>query len=211
MHHFDEDGGGSDFGRAGVADASDGSTLLPTETSHTGGSMSLFGKLVDNPSPSAPSDANDYGAYGIGDLIRLLKSIPIDHHPELVVQVIKTTLESVGVRSSAVIEDAIVRENGIREAMEMLESQIVVLTQEIEARQYQIAQLRVELSETTRARSLIANAEAPSGSAPLIDLNLPQLEPAEVVAADGAGLDDAREPRSLPPPLPPPRRKTATA
>jgi hypothetical protein len=202
--------GGTLDGRA-VAGARDRSTLLPTETSQPGGPMSLFGKPVEDASPSAPSDASSYGAYGIVDLVRLLKSIPIDHHPELVVQVIKTTLESVGVRSSAVIDDALIRENGMREAMEMLESQIVVLTQEIEARQYQIAQLKVELSETMHARGLLANAEPPF--VPLIDLNLPQLaEPYDAVARDGAGSDDehaAREPKSLPPPVPPPRRKAA--
>ena len=172
--------------------------------------MSLFGKPVDHASPSAPSDVN-YTAYGVGDLIRLLKSLPIDHHPELVVQVIKTTLESVGVRSTAVVEDALVRENGMREAIEMLESQIVVLTQEIEARQFQIAGLQVDLRETMHARGLLARAEAPSESAPLIDLNLPRLgEPIQEIAAEDTREDDpAREPRSLPPPLPPPRRKVA--
>jgi hypothetical protein len=191
MHQFDEDGNGSDFGRAGVASVSNRSTLAP---------MSIFGKPVEHASP--PSGGNDQSAYGIGDLIRLLKSIPIDHHPELVVQVIKTTLESVGVSSSAVVEDALIRENGMREAVEMLESQIVVLMQEIEARRFQIAQLQVELRETMHARNLLASADGPTEAVPAIDLNLPQLEPSEVVAADG-------EPRSLPPPLPPPRRKTA--
>jgi hypothetical protein len=81
----------------------------------------------------------------------------------------------------------------MREAVEMLESQIVVLIQETEARRYQIAQLQVELRETMQARSLLANAEAPSEPGPLIDLSQPQLEASEVV---------------LPPPLPPPRRKT---
>src|SRR5262245_60783787 len=137
--------------------------------------MSLFGKPVEHASPGAPSDVNGQGGYGIGDLIRLLKSIPIDRHPELVVQVIKTTLESVGVKSSAVVEDALAQENAMRDAMEMLESQIVVLTQEIDARRYQIAQLQDELRETTHARSLLANTEAPSEFVPLIDLNLPQL------------------------------------
>src|SRR5215510_3481334 len=108
--------------------------------------MSLFAKQLEPVSPAALSDGG--GNYGVGDLIRLLKSLPIDHHPELVVQVIKTTLESVGVRSSAVVEDALARENGMREAIEMLESQIVVLAQEIEARQFQIAELQVDLRET---------------------------------------------------------------
>ena len=83
--------------------------------------MFLFGKQ-DEQRSSAPSDAAGHGGYGIADLIRLLKVIPTDHHPQLVVQVIKTTLESVGVKSSAVIEDAIIRENAMRDAIEMFGS-----------------------------------------------------------------------------------------
>jgi hypothetical protein len=164
--------------------------------------MSLFGKQVEDTPPTAPSDG--HGAYGIGDLIRLLKTTPIDHHPKLVVQVIKTTLESVGVKSEAVIQDALARENGIRDAIEMIQSQIIVLAQEIEARQNQIAELQVALRETTHARSLLAGADLPSESVPLIDLNRPQLVEASEVATDG-GLS-----RALPPPLPPPRRKAAS-
>ena len=172
--------------------------------------MSLFGKQVEH--VSAPSHVAGHGAYGIGDLIRLLKTIPIDHHPQLVVQVIKTTLESVGVKSAAVIEDAIAQEHGIRDALEMLESQILVLRQEIEARQDQIAQLHVALRETADARSLLASAEAPSDALPAIDLNTPDvLETSEPDALERAVLEDERaeqRPRTLPPPLPPPRYKS---
>src|SRR5689334_11564121 len=128
--------------------------------------MSLFGKTIEHSSPTAPSPIAGQGGYGVADLIRLLKTIPIDHHPQLVVQVIKTTLESVGVQSAAVIEDALVQENGIRDAVEMLEQQIVVLTQEIDARRVQIAQLNVALRETIDARHRLASAELPS-EAPL--------------------------------------------
>jgi hypothetical protein len=170
--------------------------------------MSFFGKQVDRASPARVTGD---GAYGIGDVIRLLKSIPIDHHPQLVVQVMKTTLESVGVDSSAVIEDALARENGIREALGALEGQILVLRQEIEARQNQIAELHAALGEMADARNLLANAEAPSNAIPSIDLNLPHFESSEPETIDAASLDEQRadqKPRSLPPPLPPPRGKT---
>ena len=172
--------------------------------------MSLFGNQIEPPSPIEPPHVNGQGAYGIGDLIRLLKNIPIDHHPELVVQVIKTTLESVGVRSSDVVEDALVQENRMRDALEMLETQIGVLAQEIEARQTQIHQLHVTLQETMAARSLLANAEPPSAAVPSIDLNLPELaEPSEPGAIGTDEEPAAPKVRSLPPPLPPRRRKTA--
>jgi hypothetical protein len=152
----------------------------------------FFGKQDE--SSVAPSHATAPGGYGITELIRLLKIIPIDHDAQLVVQVIKTTLESVGVKSSFVIEDAIAQEKGIRDAMDMLENQIVVLRQEILAREEQIAQLDVALRETVGAKNLLANAETPPDVSSEIDLNQAQLvEPPEPVV--------------LPPPLPPPRRK----
>jgi hypothetical protein len=159
--------------------------------------MSLFGKQDERP----PSHVAGEGTYGIGDLIRLLKIIPTtDHHSQLIVQVIKTTLESVGVKSSFVIDDALAQEKEIRDAMEMLESQIVVLGQEIDARRDQIAQLDFALRETIGAKNLLASAEIPPEALPEIDLTQARL----VETSDPALLD-----RSLPPPLPPPRRKAA--
>jgi hypothetical protein len=160
--------------------------------------MFLFGKQ-DEQRSSAPSDAAGHGGYGIADLIRLLKVIPTDHHPQLVVQVIKTTLESVGVKSSAVIEDATIRENGMRDAIEMLGSQIVALRQEIHDRQEQMAQLDIALRETIGAKNLLVSAEMASDAPPEIDLNQAQFVE-----------DSDFEARSLPPPLPPPRRKIDT-
>ena len=162
--------------------------------------MSLFGKQDEH----SPSHATGQSAYGITDLIRLLKIIPItDQDSQLVVQVIKTTLESAGVKSSVVIDDAVAQEKGIRDAMEMLETQVVVLGQEIDARRDQIAQLEVALRETTCARDLLESAEVPPDA---------PSEPSDQGAVDRAGFDAdgaAREPRSLPPPLPPPHRNAA--
>src|SRR5262245_41235954 len=113
--------------------------------------MSLFGKKPEPQSliqPQAPSD--DRGAsnrsYGVAELIRLLKTIPVDQHPDLVVRVVKTTLESVGVHSSHVIDDALRQEGAINDRIAILEGEIEGLASEIHARKEQIAQLRVELS-----------------------------------------------------------------
>ena len=69
--------------------------------------MSLFGKKPEPQpimQPRAPGDepATPNRSYGVAVLIRLLKTIPVDQHPDLVVRVVKTTLESVGVHSSHV-------------------------------------------------------------------------------------------------------------
>jgi hypothetical protein len=106
----------------------------------------------------------------------------------LVVRVVKSTLESVGVSSSQVIEDAARLESAIRERVSALEGEIEGLTSEIHQRKEKIAQLNAELSETIYAKDRLQGAE-----------NVP-------FAAAEAG-HHAPKPRSLPPPLPPPMHK----
>src|SRR5215475_9595810 len=129
--------------------------------------MSLFGKKPEpQPSlqphqPHAPIEERPAQgrSYGVAELIRLLKSIPVDQHPDLVVRVVRTTLESVGVHSTQVIEDALRQESAIGERVAILEGEIEGLAGEIQARREQIAQLRIELSETTYAKERLQSAE----------------------------------------------------
>src|SRR5258707_13248555 len=116
--------------------------------------MSLFGRKAEPVPAIQPSMQNDEPpgrapastrSYGIADLIRLLKTIPVDQHPDLVVRVVKTTLESVGVHSSHVIEDAVGQEAAIGDRIAVLESEIEALTSQIHQRKDQIAALQVEL------------------------------------------------------------------
>src|SRR5260221_3395063 len=115
--------------------------------------MSLFGRKAEPVPAIQPSMQNDEPpgrapastrSYSVADLIRLLKTIPVDQHPDLVVRVVKTTLESVGVHSSQVIEDAVRHEAVINERMVTLEGEIERLTAQIQSRREQIAQLNVE-------------------------------------------------------------------
>jgi hypothetical protein len=154
--------------------------------------MSLFGKKPDPPPFNHPlaggaGASASAQAYGVADLIRLLKTIPVDQHPDLVVRVVKTTLESVGVHSSQVIEDALKQESIIHERIGVLEKEIEGLTGEIQQRKEEIAQLQVELSEATRARE--------------------RLQSAEGVKLAASPAEPGQKPRSLPPPLPPPLHK----
>jgi hypothetical protein len=156
--------------------------------------MSLFGKRPEPTPTPQPHVTNDDPAapnrpYGVIDLIRLMKTIPIDHHPDLVVRVIKTTLESVGVHSSAVVEDALREENAIRDRIAKVEGDIDGLTREIQDRRDQIKQLHVDLSETIYAKERLQSTESVILASTL----------GEVVA-------QASKPRTLPPPLPPPHR-----
>jgi hypothetical protein len=158
--------------------------------------MSLFGKKPEpqpiiQPQTPAEDRSSPARPYGVAELIRLLKTIPVDQHPDLVVRVVKTTLESVGVQSSHVIEDALRQESAINDRIAALEGEIEGLAAEIRARKEQIAELRVELSETTYAKERLQSAEG-------VLLAAPSADPAH----------HAPKHRSLPPPLPPPLHKS---
>src|SRR5262245_32293283 len=98
--------------------------------------MSLFGKKIEPtpmppavmPSPLPTSQAPDAPqakrGYGVADLITLMKTIPTDRHPELVVRVVRSTLESVGVRPNDIIEDALRHEGVVRDRIAALEGEI---------------------------------------------------------------------------------------
>jgi hypothetical protein len=154
--------------------------------------MSLFGNKpapppLNHPLAGGEGATASVRSYGVADLVRLLKTIPVDQHPDLVVRVVKTTLESVGVHSSQVIEDALKQEGVIHERIAVLEREIDGLAGEIQQRKEEIAQLQVELSEATRVRERLQSAEG-------VRLAAPPAEPGQ-------------KPRSLPPPLPPPLHK----
>ena len=158
--------------------------------------MSLFGKKPEPPAAVPAVPAVDQGEpaapnrpYGIMDLIRLMKTIPIDHHPDLVVRVIRTTLESVGVHSSAVVEDALRQENAIRDQIAKVEGDIEGLAREIQDRRAQIAQLEVDLAETIYAKERLQGAETVMADSPA-----------------GDAVTHVSKPRVLPPPVPPPHK-----
>ena len=171
--------------------------------------MSLFGKKIEpppafqpppfQPPPKQPGYASGEPpapkrSYGVADLIMLMKTIPIDHHPDLVVQVVKSTLASVGVQASDIIEDALHHENTVKDRIASIESEIDGMNQEIERRRDLIAQLLLDVADLTYARERWQSAET-SGfvSAPVEESPPPA------------------KPHTLPPPLPPPFHKPSTA
>jgi hypothetical protein len=172
--------------------------------------MSLFGKKLEPPPPSiqpphpqpplkppvyqpAPDPSASKRAYGIAELVQLMKTIPIDQHPDLVVRVVKSTLASVGVQAHDIIEDALVHEDQVRDKIAGVENEIDELVKEIERRRDHIAQLHGEISDLSYARERWQNAES-AGSVPV------NVE---------TSIGPSRSP--LPPPLPPPFHKPVTA
>jgi septal ring factor EnvC (AmiA/AmiB activator) len=124
-------------------------------------------------------------AYGIGDVIRLLRTLPVDQHAELVIRVIRTTLESVNVRVPELIEDAAKQQHKLSERISALQAQILDLTKQIDTHRAEVSRLEADLAETTSAKERLKSAE----------------QAAAVVAGAGMPMQHVPPPPPLNPPI----------
>lgn len=106
--------------------------------------------------------------YGIQDAIHLMRTLPLDDNPQLVMTVIKSTLESTQVLVADIIEDGLQRLRNIEHRVETLRDEIVDLENKIEARRAEIARLEEDHAEVkaVTARLEIAEGETHRGQSP---------------------------------------------
>ena len=90
--------------------------------------------------------------YGVEDITKLMRSLPLDENPELVVVVIQKTLESLGIRIEEIIEDATHREEEIIGRISKLNGEINNFEKEIKSRQSTILKLHTEVEEISKIR-----------------------------------------------------------
>jgi len=111
------------------------------------------------PVQAAPASAARL-AYGIGDAINLMRSLPQDlQTTDIVVQVIKRTLESAKIDVAAIIADATRKEDTIEKRIRELQEQIENFQREIQARSGEIQRLQADLEETSRVKERLVMAE----------------------------------------------------
>jgi hypothetical protein len=115
--------------------------------------------LEGKPAPPVLPPARTSPRYGIDEAIRLMRTLPVDDNPDLVVRVIKRTLESLSVKVPEIIEDAAKRQESLRAKISEHQAAIVQLEREIDARRFDIGRLEDELSETTQVRERLQLAE----------------------------------------------------
>lgn len=109
--------------------------------------------------PQAPRE-EPRPRYGIQDAIQLMRNVPMDTNVELVVAVIKTTLESLRVRVPDIIEDATRRQNDIEARAADLKQQIAEFEREIATRKDEIGRLEADHAETSLVKERLELAEA---------------------------------------------------
>jgi hypothetical protein len=107
------------------------------------------------PKPAAPAQAprpaaqpaSATPAYGIQKAIELMRSLPSDNIP-LIVQVVRTTLESTNVDVASIIDDAKAKRARIVARIEGLRREISNFEEEIAARREEIVALDADHAET---------------------------------------------------------------
>ena len=109
--------------------------------------------------PQPPVDDEPRPHYGIEQAITLMRALPVDQNPELVVAVIKTTLESMKVKVSEIIVDADRKTKDLEERVGNLKRAIADFEKEIETRKAEIARLEADHKETTSVRARLELAE----------------------------------------------------
>jgi hypothetical protein len=111
----------------------------------------------------------EHDDYGIDKAIELMRTLPSDNI-ELVVQVVKFSLQSVGIQLPTIIEDAIRRQKDIQGRIGVLRTEIADLESEIKTRKEEIDRLDSEHRETSTVRERLELAESlgkPKSSEPI--------------------------------------------
>jgi hypothetical protein len=109
------------------------------------------------PAPAPPPPETDN--YGIEKAIELMRTLPTENI-QLVVQVVKFSLESVGIKLPVIIGDAIRRQTDLRGRVDVLKSEIADLETEIKQRKDEIEKHETDYKETTTVRERLEMAEA---------------------------------------------------
>jgi hypothetical protein len=108
---------------------------------------------------AAPVEEEPRPHYGIDQAIHLMRALPVDQNVELVVQVIKTTLESLKVKVSDIIADADRKTKDLEERVSNLKRAIADFEKEIETRREEIGRLEADHAETSSVRQRLELAE----------------------------------------------------
>jgi cell division protein FtsB len=97
-------------------------------------------------------------SYGIDNAIELMRSLPSDNI-ELVVKVVKHTLESLQIRTTDIIQDAVSKQESIETRLKQLRTEIAEYEKEIASRQKEIEKLNGEYKEANTVRKHLELAE----------------------------------------------------
>ena len=110
------------------------------------------------PEPAYEAPTTPHQDYGIEQAIALMRTLPSDS-VELVVRVVKHTLESTNIDIPTIIEDATAKEDRIDDRVALLREEIGDLEDEISRRSKEIEDLEDDRKETSMVKERLELAE----------------------------------------------------
>ena len=162
------------------------------------------------PPPSLPQPP-PAPAYRIESAIELMKGLPLDENPELVLRVVRKTLQSTGVSLEEVIASAQSREATLSSSIDDERTAIEQLEREIAVRRSSQESATTRLEETRSARQRLQEAlqnETRVGPLPAEMAHVQALARAAIAAyASSSALpaaDEAAQTKAQPPAVPKP-------
>ena len=116
--------------------------------------------------PKKPPEPEPELHFNIDKAIELMRQLPQDN-VELVVKVVKTTLESMHIKVGAIIEDASRKQAHIEQRIAGRKKEIADLEAEIAVRKQEIGGLEADHAETTtvKERLMLSEKQAPAVAA----------------------------------------------
>jgi predicted RNase H-like nuclease (RuvC/YqgF family) len=162
--------------------------------------MSIFAKKQDydhkpasEPSTTPATAATTTTAaarkdYGIQEAIQLLRGLPVDQNPELVVRVVRATLASLNVKLADIIDDASRKQKGTQERITAEHGKVADLEKQLAEHRREIASLEADLKETTTVKDRLQMAErsaekATSAPTPVRGNTIPSPHTATLIGA----------------------------
>jgi hypothetical protein len=106
--------------------------------------------------------------FGIDRAIQLMRSLPTEQNPELVAMVITSTLESVDMHVSEIIEDARSRQADLEARIGVIKARNSALEKEIEQGVDEIVKLEATLAETMSVKERLELAHNHQAAAPKV-------------------------------------------
>jgi hypothetical protein len=111
-----------------------------------------------SPEPAPPPLAPSPAGYGIDQAIALMRSFPADlQRTDLVVRIVKQTLESAHIGMAGIIADATRREEQLETRLRTLQGEIASRQQEIAARTAEVARLQAEFDDISRTKERLSS------------------------------------------------------
>jgi hypothetical protein len=186
--------------------------LPPVTPSPWGASVPpVLAAPVVQPSPTArpgtPSASPSKATFDIEQAIDLMRALPLDDDPDLVLRVVRKTLRSVGVSVEEVVVSARAREEALVDRITNERDAIERLEAEIAERRKNIDRVMVVLEETQGVRTNLEDAmrsESKVGPLPISPDEIARIQAASPSAAPIPKVPPAA-PSPLPKPSTPPR------